>query len=256
MGTRHVLILGGTGDARRLAERLAVRRDLRVTLSLAGRTKTPLPQAGQVRSGGFGGVEGLVRYLCGEKVELLIDATHPFAARISANSVAAAAATGVALIVLDRPAWQKIDGDRWIEVESVADAVAKLGVERRTVFLAIGRQELAPFQVAPQHHYVVRSVDAVDPGAALHDADYILDRGPFSESDERRLLSQRGVDIVVAKNSGGDATYGKIAAARALGIPVVMVFRPPPSGAPAMFSVDEVVASVDHLFSVPTERGE
>lgn len=254
MTSRHVLILGGTGDARQLAERLAERGDLRVTLSLAGRTTAPLAQAGEVRVGGFGGVEGLTRYLREERIDTLVDATHPFAARMSQNAVAAAQITGVPLIVLARPQWEKVPGDRWIEASDIPDAARLVGDERKTVFLAIGRQELVPFAACPQHRYIVRSIDAVD--AALLDAEYILARGPFGEADERELFVRHGVDIVVAKNSGGDATYGKIAAARALGIPVVMVRRPQPSGAAGVGSIAEVIAALDHVLILPAERGE
>lgn len=254
MTTRHVLILGGTGEARKLAERLSVREGLRITLSLAGRTATPLLPAVAVRSGGFGGAEGLAGWLRASHADALVDATHPFAARISANAVLAARDVGVPLIVLERPAWQRVAGDVWIEVDSMAAAVAALGEARRSVFLAIGRQELAPFLAAPQHRYVVRSVDAVDAG--LPDAEYILARGPFAEADERALLLRHGVEIVVAKNSGGDATYGKIAAARDLNIPVVMVRRTPSSGAAGVANIEEAVAALGHALGLPAERGE
>lgn len=256
MSTRHILILGGTGDARQLAQRLAARSDLHVTLSLAGRTKAPLARAGTVRVGGFGGVAGLARYIAENGIEMVIDATHPFAARMSGNAVAATQAAGVSLVVLERPQWRQVEGDRWIEVGSVSEAVEVLGSEPRRVFLAIGRQELAPFQAAAQHQYVVRSVDAVDRADALAGADYILDRGPFDVDAERRLLTERGIEVVVAKNSGGDATYGKIAAARSLGLRVVIVRRPSAPGAPNMSSLDEVLAAVDHFCGVPAERGE
>lgn len=254
MTSRHVLILGGTGDARQLAERLAARGDLRITLSLAGRTAAPLAQAGDVRTGGFGGADGLARWLRDNHVDVLVDATHPFAARMSANAVAAARDTGIELIVLDRPAWVRATGDRWIDAKDVAEAARLIGNERKIVFLAIGRQELAPFAARPQHHYIVRSVDAVD--AALPDAEYILARGPFDEADERDLFRRHGVDIVVAKNSGGGATYGKIAAARDLHIPVVLVRRPQPTGAPTVASIDEAISALDHALALPAERGE
>lgn len=256
MTSRHVLILGGTGDARQLAERLTARRGLRITLSLAGRTKVPLAQAGDVRTGGFGGADGLARWLLDNHVDTLIDATHPFAARMSQNAVAAANAAGIPLIVLARPQWERGAGDRWIDAEDTADAARLLGDVRQTVFLAIGRQELAPFAAAPQHRYIVRSVDAVDDSLRLADARYILDRGPFAEADERRLFEREGVKIVVAKNSGGDATYGKIAAARALGLPVVMVRRPRPTGVPTVASIDEAIWVLDHLPGLPADRGE
>jgi precorrin-6A/cobalt-precorrin-6A reductase len=254
MTAPHILILGGTSEARQLAERLDRRGTLRITLSLAGRTAAPLQQAGAVRVGGFGGVEGLATWLRDNKVDILVDATHPFATQISANARAAAEMTGVKFIVLEREAWQRVTGDRWIEVAGIA--VAALGGQPRTVFLAIGRQELAPFRSAPQHKYIVRSVDPVGADSELPHADYILDRGPFDEAAEHRLLRERGIDLVVAKNSGGDATYGKIAAARALGLPVVMVQRRHARSATAVGTVDEAIAAIDHAAGLVEERGE
>ena len=247
------MILGGTGDARKLAERLSARTDLRVTLSLAGRTKMPLPQAGETRVGGFGGVEGLADYLRTERVDLLVDATHPFAGRISANAFAAVQATGTPLIALDRPAWTKVGGDKWIEVDSVSAAADALGDEPRTVFLTIGRQELAPFARQPQHRFMVRSVDPAE--VELPNAVTILDRGPFNAVAEETLMRAHGVDVLVTKNSGGDATYGKIIAARRLGLPVIMVKRPAPSGADTVRSIAKVEDWIDRHVAAFAERG-
>ena len=229
---------------------------MRITLSLAGRTAAPLQQAGTVRTGGFGGAEGLAAWLHDSKVDVLVDATHPFATQISANAREAAQATGIPLIVLEREAWSRVAGDRWIEVASIDEAVATLGVPPQTVFLAIGRQELAPFHRAPQHKYVVRSVDPVGADSGLPNADYILDRGPFDEASEHRLLRERAIQIIVAKNSGGDATYGKLAAARALNLPVVMVQRRYARAANAVGTVDEAVIAIDHAAGLVDDRGE
>lgn len=255
MNAPHVLILGGATEARRLAERLVATGRVDVTLSLAGRTRNPLPQAGAVRAGGFGGADGLAAWLGENKVDIVVDATHPFAARISANAEAATHRTGVPLIVLERPAWRKVEGDRWIEADSVAEAASLLGGEPKTVFLAIGRQELAPFRAFPQHRTIVRSVDPVALEDRMPNATYILDRGPFAEAGERALLKAHGVDLVVAKNSGGDATYAKIAAARTLALPVVMVRRPSERRADAA-TVEEALAKVLHLAALLAERGE
>ena len=179
-----------------------------------------------MRSGGFGGADGLAAYLRDEKIELLIDATHPYAARISANAAEAARLAGVRAIALRRPAWEPVEGDRWTLVDDANDAVAALGKSPRKIFLALGRQEIAGFEAAPQHAYVIRSVDPVEPPLAVPDATYILARGPFSEADDRALLEAHGIDAIVAKNSGGAATYGKIAAARKLGIDVFLFRRP------------------------------
>ena len=242
--------------SRRLAERLERRGNLRITLSLAGRTAEPLPQAGEIRMGGFGGVDGLAEHLRSNKVDLLIDATHPFATQISANAQAAAQATGVPLVVLERPAWPRVEGDRWIEVPSVTAAADALDVPARTVFLAIGRQELAPFRRVPQHRYVVRSVDPVEPESELPSAVHILDRGPFDEAAEHRLLRDRGIEILVTKNSGGDATYGKIVAARVLKLPVIMVQRSHARSPHAVGTVEEAMAAIDHATGLVEERGE
>ncbi|WP_159588658.1 cobalt-precorrin-6A reductase [Chelativorans xinjiangense] len=256
MNPRHVLILGGTGEARRLAEALVQEGGLRVTLSLAGRTANPRMQAGDVRRGGFGGAEGLARYIRENGVGILLDATHPFAARISENAARAAKQAAVPLVSLERPPWQAVDGDRWIEAENATEAAKLLGAEPRTVFLAIGRQELAPFAAFPWHFYIVRSVDPVEPAAAPANARFIHERGPFDEAAERALLEKNGVEIVVAKNSGGNATYGKIAAARALGLPVVMVRRPHPPASDAVATVEAAIERIRHLACLPAERGE
>jgi precorrin-6A/cobalt-precorrin-6A reductase len=253
--THRILILGGTTEARQLAERLAGRAELAVTLSLAGRTQNPIAHAVPVRSGGFGGADGLARYLREERVSMLIDATHPYAARISANAAQAAAAVGVAMWALRRAPWRKEEGDRWIEVRSGEEAVAALGEAPRTVFVALGRQELAPFEAAPQHSYLVRSVDPVEPPLAVPNARYLLARGPFAEDGEKSLLLENRIDAIVAKNSGGAATYGKIAAARALGIDVILIQRPELPSVEAVESVDQAEAAIDHWLAGTKERG-
>ncbi|MEZ5888768.1 MAG: cobalt-precorrin-6A reductase [Xanthobacteraceae bacterium] len=250
-----ILILGGTAEARALATALAKRKDLAVTLSLAGRTANPAPHAVPVRVGGFGGAEGLATYLRDEGVDALIDATHPYADEISANAAEAARAANVLLLALRRPAWQMVEGDQWIEVESVAEAVKALGKAPRRVFLALGRNEIVPFANAPQHTYLVRSVDPVDPPLAVPHAIYLTARGPFSEADDRELLERHRIDAIVAKNSGGDATYGKIAAARALHLPVIMLERPALPYVESVTAVDEVLAWLDHAVTSAATRG-
>ncbi|MDX8538185.1 cobalt-precorrin-6A reductase [Mesorhizobium abyssinicae] len=251
----NILILGGTTEARQLAGKLAARADLAVTLSLAGRTESPIAQGVPVRVGGFGGAQGLAAYLKETGTALLIDATHPYAARISANAAEAARQAGVPILALRRPGWEPVAGDRWTLVDSVAEAATALGTAPRRVFLAIGRQEAGAFEAAPQHHYLIRSVDPVEPKLTLPDAIYLLARGPFPEADERALLESHGIDAIVSKNSGGEATYGKIAAARALGIDVIMVRRPSVPDVPSADTVDQLAAKVDHLFEPVAERG-
>ncbi|MBZ9765781.1 cobalt-precorrin-6A reductase [Mesorhizobium sp. CA6] len=253
--THHILILGGTTEARQLARKLVRRSDLSVTLSLAGRTKSPIAQGVPVRVGGFGGADGLAAYLREEQVDLLIDATHPYAARISANAAEAARQTDVPILALRRPGWEPVTGDRWTLVDNVTEAARALGTAPRRVFLAIGRQEAGAFEAAPQHRYLIRSVDPVEPELGVPDALYLLARGPFPEADERALLEEYGIDAVVSKNSGGEGTYGKIAAARALGIEVIMIRRPPLPDVPSTETVDALAAKVDHLFDAVAERG-
>lgn len=240
---RHpVLILGGTTEARQLAERFSARGDLDVTLSLAGRTRAPAAQPVPVRVGGFGGAEGLATHLREKRVALLIDATHPYAAQISRNAAEAARMTGTPILALRRPPWVRDAGDRWREVDTVAEAVAALGERPRRVFLALGRQEVGPFEAAPRHRYLIRSVDPIEPPLAVAETRYITARGPFGEAEERALLAAERIDAIVAKNSGGAATYGKIAAARSLGIEVVLIRRPGLPDVPAAETVDEAVA--------------
>jgi len=250
-----ILILGGTAESRALAGALAGRRDLSVTLSLAGRTVKPAPQPVPVRVGGFGGAEGLARYLRDERIEALIDATHPYAAIISANAARAAEAANVTLLALRRVPWAEREGDQWIAADTVEAAVDALGKVPRRVFLALGRKEIKPFTGAPQHTYIVRSVDPVDPPLAVPHAIYLTARGPFSEANDRALLERHRVDVVVAKNSGGDASYGKIAASRALHLPVIVLTRPALPDVEAVETVDAVVAWLDHAVTAAETRG-
>jgi precorrin-6A/cobalt-precorrin-6A reductase len=252
MGHRHILILGGTTEARQLAARLDARPEARVTLSLAGRTSDPVPQAGDVRTGGFGGAEGLSRWLATERVDVLIDATHPFARSISANAAQAARRTGTPLLILSRPPWEPESGDRWTRVSDMASAAQALGPTPQRVFLAVGRQEIPAFRTAPHHRYLVRSIEPPDPDA-LPGASLLSARGPFTQADEERLLRDHAIEVIVAKNSGGDATYAKIAAARALGLPVVLIDR---TGDPkAAATVEEILDRLDHLTAPAADRG-
>ena len=252
---RRVLILGGTTEARQLAERLAARAGIAVTLSLAGRTAAPVRASAPTRVGGFGGPEGLAAYLRAERVAALVDATHPYAATISANAARAAALAGVRLLALRRPPWRPVDGDRWTEVADVRAAVRALGEPPRRAFVALGRNELAPLATAPQHHYLIRSVDPVMPPLAVPHATYLTARGPFPEDAEHALLAQHAIEIIVAKNGGGDATYGKIAAARALGLAVILLRRPELPAVPNVATVAEAAAWLGHVLASAAARG-
>jgi precorrin-6A/cobalt-precorrin-6A reductase len=249
MMTHRILILGGTTEARLLAGKLATRGDLDITLSLAGRTIEPAEQPVPVRSGGFGGAEGLARYLRENRFDLLVDATHPYAAQISRNANAAARLADVPAFALRRAPWQQVPSDRWTLVANAEEAVAALGAEPRRVFLALGRQEIGAFETAPQHSYLIRSVDPIEPPLDVPDTSYILARGPFAVADERNLLAEHRIDAIVAKNSGGTATYGKIAAARELGIDVILFRRPEVPDMRSVETVAEAVALTDHLLS-------
>jgi precorrin-6A/cobalt-precorrin-6A reductase len=224
----RVLILGGTTEASALARRLAGEAWVAPVLSFAGRTVSPVLPPIPSRIGGFGGAEGLAAHLRAEAVDLLIDATHPFAVRISANAERAAAIAGVPRLVLQRPPWLARPGDDWQRVVSVETAAEALGERPRVVFLTIGRQDLLPFRAQPQHRYIVRSVDPPDPALMPPNAEILTGRGPFTEAADRALMADRSVAVLVTKNSGG--SDGKLRAARALGLPVIMVGRPPPPG--------------------------
>jgi precorrin-6A/cobalt-precorrin-6A reductase len=256
MMQHSILILGGTTEARQLAERLKAMQRFRLELSLAGRTKAPVAQPVPVRVGGFGGAEGLAACLKAQHVDLLLDATHPYAARISANAARASEIADIPLIALRRPGWQRQEGDRWIEVDSVEVAVQALGEKSVRAFLALGRQELLPFEAAPQHSYLVRSVDPVEPPLELPDVTYLTARGPFREADERTLLTENRIEVIVSKNSGGEASYGKIAAARVLGLPVVMIRRPALPEVPSFETVEALAAHLDQAFPAGQLRGE
>jgi len=251
----RILILGGTAEARQLAGRLVGRPGLDITLSLAGRTASPAAQPVPIRVGGFGGADGLANYLVGERIDALIDATHPYATMISANAVAAARRSGVPLVALRRPPWVAVSGDRWIEVSDVRKAVHALGQKPRRVFMALGLNELAPFCNAPQHYYLIRSVDPVDPPLPLPHVGYVTGRGPFAEADDHALMTEHRIDVVVAKNSGGPATYGKIAAARALGIDVIMLCRPAAPACVAVATIEDAIAWLDHALTSTAARG-
>jgi precorrin-6A/cobalt-precorrin-6A reductase len=235
-----ILVLGGTTEASALGRLLAQRPDLPSVLSLAGRTRHPVSPPIPCRVGGFGGIEGLRAFLADHRVRAVIDATHPFAQRISAHAIAACGGTGTPLLVLRRPPWTAVEGDRWTEVSSAQEAAAALGVMPRRVFLSLGRLELGAFLCAPQHHYVVRCIDP--PERLPPDARLILGRGPFNEEDERLLMRSEAIDVLVAKNAGGAATYAKIAVARALSLPVILMRQPPAAPGSFVTTPEEAMA--------------
>jgi len=219
----RALILGGTAESRELAL-LLLQSGWRVTSSLAGRVKEPKLPLGEVRIGGFGGPPGLARWLMDHEVDLVVDATHPFAEKISISAAEATRATGIPLIALHRPAWTPENYDEWIYVNDMEEA-ARIAERYHHIFLTIGRQKLAPFANDSHNLYVIRSVDPPE-GPLPKRHRLILSRGPFSVQDEKQLMRDNQIDALVTKNSGGSLTYAKIVAARQLGIPVIMVQRP------------------------------
>ncbi|MBT2440778.1 cobalt-precorrin-6A reductase [Streptomyces sp. ISL-36] len=237
----HILILGGTTEARALAA--ALHPGHRVTSSLAGRVAAPRLPVGEVRIGGFGGVDGLVDWVRAHGVDAVIDATHPFAERISFNAARATATAHVPLLALRRPGWVPVEGDDWHSVASLGEAARALDGRGERVFLTTGRMGLAAFADCPQW-FLVRSVDAPEPPMPAR-TEVLLDRGPFTLEGERALLHRYGVDVLVTKDSGGAATAPKLTAAREAGIPVVVVRRPPvPEGVPVAATPQEAAAWV------------
>lgn len=236
-----ILILGGTTEASRLAGACAD-AGLPAILSYAGRTLAPRAQPVPVRTGGFGGAEGLARYLRDHRIRRVVDATHPFAAQISANAVAACDAAGVPLVALERPAWVPQAGDRWTGVADIAGAVAALPQDPARIFLAIGKQTLAPFALRPEHHYLLRLVDPPEGPLPLRRCTLEIARGPFTPEADRALLARHRIDIIVAKNAGGAGAEAKLVAARALGLGVIMIDRPALPARPVVQTVEEVLA--------------
>lgn len=237
-----VLILGGTTEAYDLAAALVAHGVSRVVTSFAGRTKSPRLPAGEWRSGGFGGAEGLGEYLRAETFDAVIDATHPFAAAMAFNAAEACAQENTALLRLEREAWRPGPGDCWIEVDTLNDAAAILRREAKRVLMAVGRQELGPFVSLDDIWFLIRSVEAPEPMPAFKQYELLLSRGPFDVAGERALLRDKRIDMIVCKNSGGTATQAKLIAARELGIPVAMKRRPPRPDLPVAYTIAEAMA--------------
>ena len=250
-----VLLLGGTSEATFLAERLAGISGIAARLSLAGRTASPRASALPIRIGGFGGAEGLADYLVREGIDVVIDATHPFAAQISNNAINACSSANIRLVAVERPPWSRAGGDDWIEHDSIEGAIAALPEEPLTIFSALGRQSIQALTAAPQHTYVIRVVDPVEAPTGLASARIIASRGPFRTDDDIALFEEHGVDRVLAKNSGGSAAYAKIEAARRLGLKVHMVRRPKIKERPLVSSVDEALAWIGTHHARSSDRG-
>lgn len=225
----RLLILGGTGEAADLAAAAVARygKRVQVTTSLAGRTRTPRAVEGKTRTGGFGGTEGLAAYLKESGTSLVVDATHPFAAQISAAARGACARAGIPRLILARPEWKPGPGDRWIEAGDAAAAAKEIPALGSRVFLTVGRRDLDVFSTIPGCCFLIRVVETPSvPLPFRGDFELIAARGPFTVDSERKLMADYRIEVLVAKASGGAATKAKLEAARALGIPVVLL-RPP-----------------------------
>lgn len=237
----RILILGGTSEASALARALAGRPEIEAELSLAGRTQSPVPPPVAHRIGGFGGVKGLEGHLAAGGFRAVIDATHPFAQGMSRNAAEACARLLLPLVAFSRPPWVAGPGDRWAEVADVEAAVRALGEQPACVFLTVGRLSLPAFAAAPQHRYLIRTIDRPDGLEALPFHRLVQARGPFDRAAEETLMRQEAVEILVTKNSGGGATAAKLEAARRLGLPVVMIRRPGRPHMPVLHDLAEVL---------------
>jgi precorrin-6A/cobalt-precorrin-6A reductase len=233
-----ILILGGTAEASKLASAFQP-LPVEVITSLAGRTANPAAISGTVRIGGFGGAEGLAAYIATEHIDLIIDATHPYATRISQNAVIASQAANIQLIRLERPAWQKQSGDNWIDISSEAQAAAMIPADER-VFLALGRQHIEPFADRNDVHFVIRMIDPPQVKLPV-DCEIVLAK-PGGYEAEKYFLAARKIGLIVSRNSGGNISYAKIEAARDLAVPVMMIGRPPVAAKTVVATIEEAVA--------------
>lgn len=241
----RVLLLGGTTEATALAQALAD-RGVDSILSYAGRTRNPAAQPVPVRIGGFGGIKGLVTYLRDNNITHLIDATHPFAAQMSVHAHAASTALDVPLTRLERAPWQPEPGDTWRCVADMGAAIDALPDRPATVFLAIGKQHIGAFAAKPQHRYILRLVDRPDRPLPLPDTEVIIARGPFSEAGDTALMRDHQVTHIVAKNAGGTGAEAKLRAARALGLPVILIDRPTLPPTHISHSIGDALAWLSH----------
>lgn len=244
----RVLILGGTAEARELAAAL-VADGLEVTSSLAGRVAQALPSEGKVRIGGFGGPDALTWWLAEHGMTAVVDATHPFAHRISAAAATACRARALPLTRLERPGWKEAPGDRWHRVADLAEAAATVERLGRRVLLTTGRRDTRAFAAVPDAWFLIRAISAPDPPLPI-DHEVLLDRGPYTCEAELELLDRHRIDLLVTKDSGGDSTAPKLQAARERGTAVVMVTRPIGPDVPTVATVAEVV---ERIRALPSE---
>ncbi|MFT9068588.1 MAG: cobalt-precorrin-6A reductase [Acetobacter syzygii] len=251
----RVLVLGGTTEASSLCTTLAHTPAIHAILSLAGATSKPHLPSITTRIGGFGGADGLTRWLRQNGIMAVIDATHPFAAQMSHHAMMACKEADIPLLRLERPEWQATPQDQWLMVKNITEAATELAYASRwntspqSVFLTTGRKETRPFLVAPQHHYLFRSIEQPATADLPPDTTVLLARGPFDLADEHKLMLEQKITVLVTKNSGGTATGAKLEAARMLGIPVIMVSRPPQHNTPRAKDAAAALAWLNHLAS-------
>ncbi len=249
---KTVLILGGTAEGRALADALVDRHGdgLRVISSLAGRTANPRHPKGEVRTGGFGGAEGLATYLTETGVDLIVDATHPFAARISAQAADACERAGVARLMLVRPPWDAADGDRWIPARDTGDAADLLQSMDGPCLITTGINELAAFKDVTGPKLIVRLIEPPTGDLPLADVQVVIGTPPYRQGDEVVLFGVLGLKTLVTKNAGGDATRAKIDAARQLGVAVIMIARPSMPAGHTVATVDDAMTMIAETLSL------
>ncbi|MEX1035213.1 MAG: cobalt-precorrin-6A reductase [Sneathiella sp.] len=241
---KNILLIGGTEEAVVLNRELSARPDVALVTSLAGRTALPAALTGRVVTGGFGGAAGLADFIVQSRIDLVIDASHPFAGQITRAAFSVCSKRNVPFIRYQRFAWEKQRGDSWISVRNMEEAAENLGNFER-IFLTIGRQELASFEKISGKSFLARTIEPIAFNPENSHAELIQARGPFTIEDELRLLTDRRIELLVSKNSGGTATYAKIEAARQLQIPVLMIERPEISVGATKGRLSDVLAAVD-----------
>jgi precorrin-6A/cobalt-precorrin-6A reductase len=239
---KRLLILGGTGEARALAARAATLDGFHAVSSLAGATRNPARPPGEVRTGGFGGVAGLTRYLTDQRIDLVIDATHPYAAQISNHAAVACDSVRVPLLHIVRPAWSPVPGDRWLAAETPGAAAETCRAAGDRIFVTLGRKDLGALAGLADRFVLLRCVDPPETPPPFAQVETVIGRGPFSLDDELELMRRHRIDCLLCKNSGGESTYAKVAAARTSRIPVVMLKRPTPPAGKVVATVEEAVA--------------
>ncbi len=238
----RLLLLGGTREAREIATALAGEAGITVVTSLAGRTRTPLRPPGALRVGGFGGIDGLVAWLREAEIDFVLDATHPFARRISAHVREACRRLRLPHLRLERPPWRAEEGDRWLEMPDLDAALTVLPRFGRRVFVNLGRQEVARLATCPECRFLLRVVEPLPelPG----NVEMVAGRPPYTVAGDRALLARCGIQALLVRNSGGQGAYPKLVAARQLGLPVVMIARPAPLAGDHLVSAEAAIAAV------------